>query len=203
MKIFISERIIELVESNLSGKESEIKVVKYSQRETLENEFNEFEEEERYRKMIVICGDKEKEVIRNFFRMFKLVDAAGGLVRNEKDQYLLILRLGKWDLPKGKLMKGETTNEAAIREVKEETGIGSLKIIRQLPETYHIYTLKDKRILKRTTWYMMGTNSHQKLVPQVAEEITQVKWFEKKELEGIAGLMYASLREMTLRVAAL
>ena len=51
--------------------------------------------------------------------------AAGGLVTNENNELLMIFRRGKWDLPKGKLDKGETIEECAIREVEEETGIGN------------------------------------------------------------------------------
>ena len=47
------------------------------------------------------------------------MQAAGGLVLNEKKEILLIFRRGKWDMPKGKLDKGEKLEDCAIREVGE------------------------------------------------------------------------------------
>ena len=60
---------------------------------------------------------------KEFFRKFKLVKAGGGLVMNNNNDVLLIYRRGKWDLPKGKLDKGETLEDCAVREVMEETGL--------------------------------------------------------------------------------
>ena len=54
---------------------------------------------------------------------FSVVEAAGGLVQNKKGAYLFIFRRGKWDLPKGKIDKGESEEDAAVREVSEECGI--------------------------------------------------------------------------------
>ena len=48
---------------------------------------------------------------------------AGGLVINKDSKVLFIYRKNKWDLPKGKLDEGENLEEAAIREVVEETGL--------------------------------------------------------------------------------
>src|ERR1700676_414062 len=48
------------------------------------------------------------EVLKKaFWKKFILIQAAGGLVRNEQGKLLFMLRRGKWDLPKGKLDKGE------------------------------------------------------------------------------------------------
>jgi 8-oxo-dGTP pyrophosphatase MutT (NUDIX family) len=52
-----------------------------------------------------------------------IIKAGGGIVVNEQNEVLLIYRRGKWDLPKGKLDDGETIEECALREVKEETGL--------------------------------------------------------------------------------
>ena len=52
-----------------------------------------------------------------------LIEAAGGLVINRKGEYLFIYRNDKWDLPKGKLEKGERKRQGAVREVEEECGI--------------------------------------------------------------------------------
>jgi ADP-ribose pyrophosphatase YjhB (NUDIX family) len=129
--------------------------------------------------------------------MFTRVEAAGGIVRNAEEKYLFINRLGIWDLPKGKLHKKETVQEGALREVTEETGITSLTITRQLPSTFHIYTdRKGNEVLKETYWFEMWCNEDQKLIPQLEEEITEVKWFATDELNIPVQKTYASLRHL-------
>ena len=60
-----------------------------------------------------------------FKACFKMIEAGGGLVFNELGEFLAIKRNGSWDLPKGKLEKGEDFPTAALREVEEETGTTS------------------------------------------------------------------------------
>ena len=50
-----------------------------------------------------------------------------------------MFRRGKWDLPKGKLDPGETLEACALREVREETGVGQLELIKFLLVTEHEY----------------------------------------------------------------
>ncbi len=78
-----------------------------------------------------------------------LIEAGGGVVLNDRGEFLVILRNGIWDLPKGKLEKGEDFATAAMREVEEETGLHGLKMLDPLSSTYHTYNLKGKRILKK------------------------------------------------------
>ncbi|MDQ3433112.1 MAG: NUDIX hydrolase [Actinomycetota bacterium] len=53
------------------------------------------------------------------------IEAAGGVVVADDGQVLLVHRprYDDWTLPKGKLDRGETFEEAALREVREETGL--------------------------------------------------------------------------------
>ena len=120
---------------------------------------------------------------RIFFNHFKLIKAGGGLIKNENEQILMILRRGKWDLPKGKLDEGETLENCAKREVEEETGLQKLTIVRPVKVTYHTYKQFGKHFLKETHWYLMKTLGDQKLVPQTEEEISEIVWVKKEELE--------------------
>ena len=70
-------------------------------------------------RLYILCSDIEGTYNRLRTR-FTEVDAAGGLVRDMNGQYLLILRNGIWDLPKGKREKGEDVAQTAVREVMEE-----------------------------------------------------------------------------------
>ncbi|NJK84729.1 MAG: NUDIX domain-containing protein [Bacteroidales bacterium] len=90
------------------------------------------------------------EVLRNTFKScFLNLDAAGGLIKNNKDEYLFIFRRGKWDLPKGKVDQGETIEEAAVREAQEECGIKDVNISAPMLSTYHTYEQEGKFILKK------------------------------------------------------
>lgn len=122
-----------------------------------------------------------KVLWKEFKWFFKIEKAAGGLVKNDKDEILFIYRFDTWDLPKGKIEKGEKKKETAIREVKEECGISGLEIIEKLPKTYHIFQRKGRETLKITYWYKMKTLFDGKLVPQLEEGITEVVFKDKQQ----------------------
>jgi len=118
-----------------------------------------------------------------FYKKFTIIQAGGGLVLNEKNEILLIFRKGKWDLPKGKLDKGEIISACAIREVEEETGLKNVKLIEPLIITYHTYHEGSRFILKESHWYTMKVSGDQILTPQTEEDILEVKWITKEEAE--------------------
>ena len=135
-----------------------------------------------------------------FKRQFVEIPAAGGLVKSSNDSLLFIKRLGFWDLPKGKIDKGETPGVAAIREVEEECGVKGLRIIGQLESTYHIYrspflNFSDNLVLKETKWFLMSCEDDQTLIPQSEENIEEVKWFALNELDAVMKNTYLSLQE--------
>lgn len=134
-----------------------------------------------------------EKVWLNFVKAFSVVEAAGGIVRNENDETLLIKRLGKWDLPKGKMEKGETKKESAVREVMEECSIPEPEIIQILPTTYHYYALRDKHILKPTYWYLMQVGGVPELAPQTEEGITEVLWANDAKVKQAMENTYASI----------
>ena len=121
-----------------------------------------------------------------FWKKFILVQAAGGWVQDEKGQTLFMLRRGKWDLPKGKLDKGETLEQCAVREVGEETGLKKIGLGAPLVITYHTYNENGKHILKESHWYRMTASSGQPLAPQQEEQITELRWVPAT---GIAPLL--------------
>lgn len=131
-----------------------------------------------------------------FFKKFTLVTAAGGLVQNEKKEYLLIFRRGKWDLPKGKLDKGEKLEDCAIREVEEETGLKEVKLIKPLSVTYHTYHEGARFILKDSHWYIMKVKGSQQLVPQTEEDIHEIRWVKKEGLSEYIKISYPSVADV-------
>jgi 8-oxo-dGTP pyrophosphatase MutT (NUDIX family) len=148
------------------------------------------------RDLILLCNDQEN-MKDMFFSLFLVIDAAGGLVRNTESQLLCIYRWGKWDLPKGKAEKGEKIEETAIREVEEECGISDLRNEGLNSVTFHIYEhprKPGKWILKQTFWFNMAYSGNQKLVPQINEDIVDVRWFCKSGLGVVIDNTWASLK---------
>jgi len=135
-------------------------------------------------------------VFKNFF---KKVEAAGGAVYNDEKELLLIYRLGKWDLPKGKLEKKEKPRAAAIREVEEECGASGLTIVEKLKSTYHIH-FRKRWILKKTYWYVMDCQHGENLVPQADEGIEKVEWFATETINLKTMNTYRSIREVLLQL---
>ena len=132
-----------------------------------------------------------------FKNQFKFIIAAGGVVKNEQNEILLIRRIGKWDLPKGKLEEGEDIPTCAIREVEEECNVTNLSIEKPLPSTFHCYPLKNGAwALKQTYWFEMTTDYKGKLIPQEEEGIEQVIWGNKAELNKAVKDTYASIEEI-------
>ncbi len=120
-----------------------------------------------------------------FYKKFTVIQAAGGLVVNEKKQLLMIFRRGNWDLPKGKLDTGESLQECAVREVEEETGLKNVKLNSPLLVTYHTYHEGTRFILKESHWYTMKVKGEQLLVPQTEEGILEIKWVTLTEAESL------------------
>ena len=111
---------------------------------------------------LVFISEKQTKVQKLFFSLFKIIEAAGGFIHNA-DGALFMYRNNKWDLPKGKIDKGETPKKGAVRECEEECGVSKLKIIKVLPATYHIYTLKGDLIKNAFITSSMGVSYKVKL----------------------------------------
>lgn len=124
---------------------------------------------------------------------FKIIDAAGGVVKDATDRILLIYRLKKWDLPKGKLDKGETFKVAALREVEEETMV-KVRLGNRITTTWHTYAIKNKPILKRTKWFLMECLDDSAMKPQKSEFIEKLAWKNEKEAQTALRKSYRSIR---------
>jgi len=229
MRIFLNDRTVEFAEKQPENLLPSDMVVAYQSTAELSEAWMDFEQSEKFRKFIVVDlpgepGKTGRETsslpalpgfsksFREFADLFKYIPAAGGVVKNEKGELLFIHRFGFWDLPKGKIdrkdISGPTSTvhdisaarHAAIREVKEETGLKSATIIREIRPTWHIYTEKGKRILKQTYWFEMTADSTQPLKPMTSEGIFLVKWTPPDAIHCILSHTYASIRELLLEV---
>jgi 8-oxo-dGTP pyrophosphatase MutT (NUDIX family) len=131
---------------------------------------------------VAFLSPDPEAAIRDLLGLFVIVEAAGGLVFDPEDRILAMYRRGWWDLPKGKIDPGETPEQAALREVVEETAAPQLELGLFLAHTYHVFRLKDKRrAVKLTHWFRMRSPGGP-LVPQTEEGIEQLAWLSKDEL---------------------
>ncbi len=147
-------------------------------------------------KNYLLLDQDPKAVFKSIKCSCVIIKAAGGLVASAKDNYLFIFRNKKWDLPKGKVEKGEKMKEAALREVEEECGVKISSNNEKICKTYHVYTLGANIILKKTNWYRMTVKGEPTLVPQKEEGITRACWLNKTELAPVIANTFPSIMDV-------
>ena len=103
----------------------------------------------------------------------------GAVVYNE-DQFLLLkYGLGHWGLVKGHKDKGETDKDTILRELKEETGITSAKIITDFKDTYsYHYNFRGKSFFKTVTCYLIKSDVKE---IKISYEHDDYKWLPYNE----------------------
>lgn len=133
--------------------------------------------------------NKAKDFVKS---QYLVIEAAGGLVRKDH-KVLMIYRLKKWDLPKGKMEKGESPLVGALREVEEECSVKAAPI-KEVCHTWHTYTRNKKKYLKKTYWYAMDCVDDSNMKAQVEEKIEAVKWMSEAEIKEVLYASYFSIR---------
>ncbi len=125
---------------------------------------------------VAIITPSPKAIFEHIASLFTKVTAAGGLTTNNRGEFLMIYRNGRWDLPKGHLESGESIEECAVREVEEETGVRDLSLGEKICSTIHIYKMRGRWEIKETHWFKMHTLFDKPLTPQHEEGIMRVEW---------------------------
>jgi 8-oxo-dGTP pyrophosphatase MutT (NUDIX family) len=108
-----------------------------------------------------------------------LIRAAGGVVvRGDRDGREVALvhrpRYDDWTFPKGKVIAGERDEEAALREVREETGIDA-EILRELPSVD--YTHRSGAVKSVRYWLMRETGG----TFDPNDEVDRLRWLPPAE----------------------
>jgi len=105
--------------------------------------------------------------------------SAGGVVYRVEDGtplYLLIRdSYGNWGFPKGHVERGEKPEDAALREVMEETGLASLTLQSPLDTIEWVFTWRGALVRKQCHFFLMQT-SEARTAPQAEEGITECQW---------------------------
>lgn len=192
-KVFTHEKPVFIAsEKELSTIEGSFKKIKLNKKFNLKNFILQHAVKETKGSIIFA----KKAPWKKFRRHFKKVVACGGLVVNDLGQILVIYRNGVWDLPKGKIEKGEKKKECAVREVEEECGINNVELIDKLITTYHTYEHKNDIVLKFNHWYLMRHSGNESLIPQTEEGITAVKWLSLENLEELTSNTFGSIKDV-------
>jgi 8-oxo-(d)GTP phosphatase len=123
---------------------------------------------------------------------FKIVKAAGGLVK-KKDRFLMIYRMKRWDLPKGKKESGEKYRQTAEREIQEECNV-DVKVGQKICTTWHTYSMNRHNMIKKTRWYLMDLVDDSRMKPATEEDIEDLRWMTQKEVYHALENSYKSIR---------
>ncbi len=184
-RIYLNDKFIEFTgDETQSSQNQSFKLDDSEESEKKLNEIMEDFTDESKKNSVYISNIDFQKALNILKKSFHYIEAAGGFIE-KNNEILFIRRHDRWDLPKGKLEKNETVEEAAVRECEEECAIKNLKIIKPLSSTFHIYQYKKGYALKQSYWFYMQTDYSEKLIPQLEESITEVKWFTKKDIESI------------------
>jgi 8-oxo-dGTP pyrophosphatase MutT (NUDIX family) len=187
-KVFVNKTPIVLTDNIEVSFQKECKVIPFKNGEQLENLVWELENGKSKVPVYVTHFDID-ELWSSFITQFQFVHAAGGMVFNSKNDFLVIHRNGKWDLPKGHLKKGERPEYGGMREVEEECGIEGLEIVAPLANTFHMYD-RNGLVLKKTFWYLMHSDFDKELVPQLEEGIDKVEWKTEEDIKNLMKKSY-------------
>lgn len=125
------------------------------------------------------------------------VTSAGGIIfRNEDGEikFLLIKNLyDKWTFPKGKVEEGETWQEAAVREIQEETGISEAEILGEVGEVRFTDKSGDEAIKKNVHFYLVKTDQKETVVDPKAH-VKEIAWM--REEDALNSLGYPNLADL-------
>lgn len=130
--------------------------------------------------------------------MAKREFSAGGIVVKKQGRGLKVLLIkdsyGRWTWPKGNIQKGESAEDAALREVAEEVGLENIQPLEKIGQTQYFYRLKGELIFKTVYVYLIEAKGNEKIEVQ-KEEIEKGAWFapqaalKKLEYKGAPQLL--------------
>src|SRR5215218_3582327 len=108
---------------------------------------------------------------------------------------------GLWALPKGLIGPGESPEEAALREVAEETGVEATPV-QKLGDVRYVYTWAGERVFKIVSFYLFRYRSGRlgDIAPEQLIEVDEARWLPLEEAPKL--LAYKGEREMAAKALA-
>ena len=133
----------------------------------------------------------------------KQARSAGGVVftRDSSTPQILLLKheSGKWMLPKGTIEPGETPQEVALREVREETGLSNVRLVSDLGEERYLFFWRseDTYYDKTVRYYLLEFLGGETPVPQTEEGFVACEWTSLDD--ALDRIKYKETREVVRR----
>jgi 8-oxo-dGTP pyrophosphatase MutT (NUDIX family) len=108
---------------------------------------------------------------------------------------------GLWALPKGNIGPGEKPEEAAVREVEEETGVEA-RLVTKLGDVRYVYTWAGERIFKVVSFYLFRYRRGRlgDIAPEQRIEVGEARWLPLEDAPRL--LAYGGEREMAEKALA-
>ncbi|MBN2097019.1 MAG: NUDIX domain-containing protein [Candidatus Omnitrophica bacterium] len=129
--------------------------------------------------------------------MAKREFSAGGIVVRKKGRGFEILLIkdayGRWSWPKGHIDQGESSPQAALREIREEVGLKNLEVLGKAGRSNYFFRLKGELIFKTAFFFLVEALGQEKLHVQI-DEIKLARWF--KPQEALKSVYYKGAKEM-------
>jgi 8-oxo-dGTP pyrophosphatase MutT (NUDIX family) len=135
----------------------------------------------------------------------KLQFSAGGVAFRKRREILEVALISvgednRWQLPKGLVDKGESTDDAAVREVREEAGIDT-RVVERIDKVEYWYFAKENgnrvRYHKYVYFYLLSYKSGD--VAHHDDEVNEAQWFEIGE--AVRQLAFDSEKKIVKRAA--
>ena len=127
--------------------------------------------------------------------------SAGGVVYRECEDKKVRVALirdqntHKWILPKGRIEKGESLEETSLREIKEETGLQSLKFIKKIDKTNYWFRTKQKaKLTKEVHFFLYEDEGNREDICVEENNFDKGQWFTKEE--AIKKIGFAAQRKI-------
>jgi 8-oxo-dGTP pyrophosphatase MutT (NUDIX family) len=125
--------------------------------------------------------------------------SAGGVVFNRELGKVLLIKdsYGRWALPKGHIEKGESSEQAALREISEETGLKQLTAVAKLGQVKYFYNLKGENIFKMVVFFLVEAKDTEL---KHEWEIKDAKWFSPDD--ALETIEYANSKALMKKAVA-
>jgi len=129
-----------------------------------------------------------------------LADPSGAVLMQHRDEHAPVSP-NQWGFPGGHIEPGETPEQAALREVEEETGVRA-RLVRKLGDVRYVYTWEGERIFKVVSFFLLRYTSGRigDLPPGMEREVAEARWLPLEDAPRL--LAYGGERETAKKAAA-
>jgi bis(5'-nucleosidyl)-tetraphosphatase len=104
--------------------------------------------------------------------------SAGAIVYNQTKgfrRYVLLFNGGHWDFPKGNMEKGESEEQTVLREVREETGLGSIALIKGYRKVIEYFYRRDGTTVHKRVVFLLARTDEDEV--RISSEHQAFGWF--------------------------